>query len=244
MAKSRGRKTAAKPTKPTKTKKKPAPKKPKKPAKPTPKKRKPLTPEQKRQRALNRRDKLNEEARKAGARKRNLGGLTTRLANALELAQDMASERGYPSNLITASPPREHEELWWTPWVLVGQYEWLREIGYAELHEILSRWSLRKLETKIDKERIARIVVHYKTDRGKQESYVLSESQPWAYMLARAMDECDPSDVSSYRRGGLAGSLASRYPGSKIESIYVWLSEGIGTNAMKKIRTMKKKRQG
>ena len=154
------------------------------------------------------------------------GGLQQRLARTMELAQTMASEIGFPSVLKIAFPPRTHASQWRSPWAIVGRFIWRSvEVGYAALYRILSRWAQRRLESKVGRERISRIVVAYVTERGKREEYTLAETGPWVLTLARAREECDPTDTDSDHGGGRIGSLAARYDTSKIESVYVWWSE-------------------
>jgi hypothetical protein len=229
----RGRGKAASKAKP---KKKPAPTKRKKPTK-------------------KRREVIRELTWAApGSLKRNLDGLRERMTEALWLAQEMAGEIGFSSVLDVSSPPMpkggdadhldrsgrardmRNQFAWRAPWVVIGQFTWKREIGYGEVFRILDRWSQRRLESKINKDRFGRIRVNYRTERGEVEEYTMAETGPWHLMLARAKEQCDPSDTETSYPGGRTGSLASRYPESRIESVMVWLSESTSDNFMSKKR--------
>jgi hypothetical protein len=218
---------------PSKPKKKPAPPTKKKPA---PKKRRPPAPPSR------------EREQKELARKRSAEGLRERLMQALELAQLMAEEIGITSSLRVTAPPMpkagdpdsvdqqgnardaRKQFAWKAPWAVVARFTWRTQIGYAQLYAILNRWSQRRLEVKVNKDRLSRIRVNYETDRGKREEYTMAETGPWALMLARAKEQCDPSDTETSYPGGRTGSLASRYPESTIESTTVWLSDSVSKN--------------
>jgi len=177
-------------------------------------------------------DRRLELARSSAAkRKIDRSGKQQQLATALEVAQMMAMEIGFNSTLKIAFPPRTHEGQWRTPWIIVGRYVF-KKIGYAELWAILKKWTQRRLENRINKDRLARMRINYVTERGKREEYTLAETGPWAMVLARAMEQCDPGDTETSYPGGRTGSLASRYPESRIESVFVWLSDAVSTNVM------------
>jgi hypothetical protein len=177
-------------------------------------------------------DRRLELARKAAAkRKIDRSGKQQQLAAALEVAQMIAMDAGFPSTLKIAFPPRTHEGKWRAPWIVIGRYVF-KKIGYAELWSILEKWTQRKLEKRINKDRLARMRINYVTERGKKEEYTLAETGPWSMVLARAMEQCDPADTETSYPGGRTGSLASRYPASRIESVFVWLSEAASTNVM------------
>jgi hypothetical protein len=207
---------------------------PKKKTKPAPRKRKPIASARGRSRVkrltIEEIDRRLAIARGAAARRKiDRSGLQQRLASALEVAQMMAIELGHMSTLKIAFPPRTHEGKWKTPWTVIGRFVW-KAIGYAELWAILNKWTQRRLENRINKDRIARLRINYVTDRGKREEYTLAETGPWAMVLARAMEQCDPEDTDTSYPGGRTGSLASRYPDSTIESVYVWLSESVSVD--------------
>jgi hypothetical protein len=187
-----------------------------------------------------------EIARGAATKRRtDRSGLQQRLASALEVAQQAASDAGYQSVLKIAFPPRTFETAWRAPWVIVGRFVWRgKPIGYQDLHKILDRWAKTKVTRRIDELRVARLRVIYLTDDGKREEYTLAETAPWGLTIARAKQECDPTDTLTAHPGGARGSLAARYGirrdargrvvgGTQIESVYVWLSEQIGFNRMK-----------
>jgi hypothetical protein len=142
------------------------------------------------------------------------------------------NKRGWQENARDA----RKQFAWRAPWVVIGQFTWKREIGYGDLYRILDRWSQRRLESKINKDRFGRIRVNYRTERGEVEEYTMAETGPWHLMLARAKEQCDPSDTETSYPGGRTGSLASRYPESRIESVMVWLSESTSDNFMSKKR--------
>ncbi len=179
-------------------------------------------------------ERLRDEARAANEKRRSEATkLQAKLTRALELAQDMALEIGHPSDLAIEFPPMAKATRYRSPWVIVGHFAWEgNEVGYAELWSILDKWEGRRLEARIDKDRISRLRINYVTDRGKREEYTLAETGPWQLALRRAKDNCDPEDTETSYPGGRTGSLAARYPESQIESVTVWLSEAVGVNVM------------
>lgn len=232
MARKRAAKASVK-AKPTKRATKPA-----KRSKPAPAKRRLLSRAE-----VERRLEL---ARSSAAKRRtDRSGLQQQLARALEVAQQAATDAGYPSVLKIAFPPRAYETQWRAPWVIVGRMVWRgNAIGYADLYRVLDSWSRSKVTRRINDQRIARLRVIYLTDDDRREEYTLAETGPWSLAIERAKQECDPMDTMTAHPGGARGSLAARYGlrrdsrgrivgGTQIESVYVWLSEQIGFSRMK-----------
>lgn len=177
-------------------------------------------------------------ARAAAAKvKIDRSGLQSRLLSALEVAQQIAIDLGFAPLLKMSFPPRRSpaEHLRWRgPWIVLGEFIFRSPpIGYAELWRILDSWTRRKLERRINKDRFARLRVDYLTTRNEREEYTLAETGAWQLVLARAQEQCDPSDTETSHPGGRTGSLASRYPQSRIASVRVWLAEGLSADVSK-----------
>lgn len=165
--------------------------------------------------------------------------LEGRLVTALEVMQDRVAELGYKYPRLESRRPTsdghdyeagvtvdedgnrrdpQNKFVWKSPWALIGKMSFSRgdQLGYADLFRILSSWTLRDIERRINPKRFARIRVEY-TDAtsGETDEYQLSETFEWEYSLARAIGECDPSR---------SRSLATRYKNSVISAVTIWFS--------------------
>lgn len=170
-------------------------------------------------------------------RSRKRSDIRRTLARALEIANEahpFQSTIHIKNVELTATAGR-----WSSPWLVVARIRFKGEIGYEQLYRILETWHSKRVMDAIDKNRIARFRVIYQ-DKRQREEYTLAETAPWQMAVARALEECDPTDTETAHPNGAYGSLAARYglvrskkdgrivSGSLIPSIDIWLSEQVG----------------
>jgi hypothetical protein len=169
-------------------------------------------------------------------RSRKRSDIRRKLARALEIANEA---HPYQSTIhIKNIELTNNSGRWASPWIVVARIRFKGEIGYEQLYRILESWHSSRVMAAVDKNRIARFRVIYQDNR-KREEYTLAETAPWQMAVARALEECDPTDTETAHPNGAYGSLAARYgivrnkngkiiSGSLIPSIDIWLSEQIG----------------
>lgn len=194
-------------------------------------------------------DRKLEEARRAAKLRRSRDSATSReLAYVLEVLQDAAARalgRVQVLLKVSASPateemqrralndgkPRKRGEKWRPIWSVIGEFTFRPTVGYGELHKVFVRWSTKRIEKLVNPMRIARIVVVYQDQRGKDTDYTLGDATSWQLSLSRAKEQTDPTDDTS-DFGGKFGSLAVRYDNedderSELATLRVWLAANL-----------------
>lgn len=142
------------------------------------------------------------------------------LIDVLEEMRNKAAEL-YPTSLEIT----EAEVGARIPWLVVGRFDLVEAIGYAELDEVFRYWeSDLLLEARIHPQRLSQIRIVYSdpnAKRGESDS-IVAHTGPWESVISETAAELDPSDEDS---------LAARYENTTVPHFYVYFSGQLASEA-------------
>lgn len=143
-----------------------------------------------------------------------------RLFGALEMMRDLfARELGIGVTLQARTPP---PRVRGTPWSIVGKFAFQDEVFYEDLYLAFTAMERsRRLESKVGRQRLARIQSRYRLG-GDRYEWTVAEIGAWELVISRAVERTDPNGV---RRE----SVGVRYDATnadtgELTSILIWLS--------------------
>jgi hypothetical protein len=111
------------------------------------------------------------------------------------------------------------------PWLVVGRFDPLEDVGYGEIDEVFRTWETDLLlEARIHPQRLSQIRIIYSdpnAKRGEGDS-IVSHTGAWESVISEIAAELDPSDEDS---------LASRYENTTVPNFYVYFSGQLASEA-------------
>lgn len=134
------------------------------------------------------------------------------------LLLDILESMTPPGFSMTATEPETASDTLRSPWTVVGRFDPLPQIGYADLHAVFQAWRDDLiLEAKIHPQRISQIRIAYRGEDGSGDSAV-SHVGPWELAVSEMAGELNPRNPES---------LSARYKNTVVLWFYVYFSNDV-----------------
>lgn len=142
------------------------------------------------------------------------GGYRDERDELIEIMESMTPE-GFA---LTITEPEVAADTLRSPWTVVGKFDPLGNIGYAELHSVFLAWRDNLLlEGRIHPQRVSQIRISYRGEDGSGDSAV-SHVGPWELTVSEMAGELNPRNPES---------LSARYKNTVVLWFYVYFSADI-----------------